>query len=85
MAGWRDVEVSQPWGSLVARARGPPAGQPCLLLHGWLDNAGTWSALAPLLPPHLHLVALELPGHGLSDHLPAGLHYHDVDHLSAIR
>jgi pimeloyl-ACP methyl ester carboxylesterase len=51
---------------VAGRVWGPPGGEPCLALHGWLDNAGTFDRLAPLLPG-LRLVALDLPGHGLSD------------------
>lgn len=49
-----------------------------LALHGWLDNAASFDALAPLLPD-VRLVALDLPGHGLSDPRPPGVHYHFVD------
>ncbi|NUS59809.1 MAG: alpha/beta hydrolase [Lysobacter sp.] len=47
---------------------------PVLALHGWLDNAASWVPLAS----HLHdidLVALDLPGHGTSPHLPPGAEY----------
>ncbi len=63
---------------LAARAWGPKNGQPVLALHGWLDNAASFDGLAPLLPG-CRIVALDLPGHGLSDWRPAGLHYHFVD------
>lgn len=53
-------------------------GIPTLALHGWLDNAATFDNLAPLLP-HLHIVAIDLPGHGLSDHFPASSNIHIID------
>ncbi|MGH8122706.1 MAG: alpha/beta fold hydrolase, partial [Rudaea sp.] len=49
-------------------------------LHGWLDNAASFDALAPLLCPHFHIVALDLPGHGRSQHRPPGAWYHFVDY-----
>ncbi|MBS0288906.1 MAG: alpha/beta hydrolase [Proteobacteria bacterium] len=45
---------------------------PTLALHGWLDNAASFDRLAPLLK-QCHLVSLDLPGHGLSDHQPPGV------------
>ena len=41
------------------------AGVPVVALHGWLDNAASFSALAPLLSNH-RIIALDLPGHGKS-------------------
>jgi len=40
-----------------------------LCLHGWLDNAASFQPLMAHLPG-ADIVALDLPGHGLSDHLP---------------
>jgi len=86
MEQWREVTFDLPWGRLAAKSWGSTAARPhCLLLHGWLDNAGTWDKVATLLTPAFHLVALDLPGHGHSAHLPPGLHYHDMEHLAAIR
>lgn len=39
-----------------------------LCLHGWLDNANSFVPLMPLLP-NIDLVAIDLPGHGFSEHL----------------
>ncbi|MGJ8692174.1 MAG: alpha/beta fold hydrolase [Thalassotalea sp.] len=54
-----------------------------LCLHGWLDNAASFELLAPYLP-HYHLVMIDLPGHGFSDHKSAGAYYHFIDWLSDI-
>lgn len=54
---------------------GNPDGEKILALHGWLDNAESFSNLAPLLS-ECHVVAVDLPGHGLSGHWPNHQHYH---------
>ena len=45
-----------------------------LALHGWLDNAATFSRLAPQLEG-VRVIAVDLAGHGLSDHRGAGADY----------
>ncbi|SON50041.1 alpha/beta fold hydrolase [Vibrio tapetis] len=42
-----------------------------VFIHGWLDNAASFIQVMRLMhtiKPNLHLVALDLPGHGLSSH-----------------
>jgi pimeloyl-ACP methyl ester carboxylesterase len=68
---------------LAAIAWGDPKAPPMLALHGWLDNAATFERLAPLLESH-YIVAVDLPGHGLSDHLPQGYHYHFIDSVEYV-
>lgn len=73
--------IALPDRSLAARAWGDPARPPVLALHGWLDNAGSFDALAPLLAEDRYVVALDLRGHGRSSHLPRGAWYHYVDYF----
>jgi len=74
----RDIELELPHLRLAAREWGDQDGEPVVALHGWLDNAASFDTLAPLLPD-LHLVAIDLPGHGRSQHRPPGVVHHFVD------
>jgi len=75
-----ELELHAPHVRLAARAWGPRDGIPVLAVHGWLDNAASFNALAPLLP-EVRLVAIDLVGHGYSDPRPPGVHYHFVDFI----
>ena len=70
--------------ALTAQIWGNADAPPLLALHGWLDNAGSFALLAPRLAERFRVIALELPGHGHSSHLPAGISYHYVDYVSAV-
>jgi pimeloyl-ACP methyl ester carboxylesterase len=59
----------------------PEVGLPVLALHGWLDNAASFDPIARHLP-RLCLCALDLPGHGLSQHRPEGGSYHFIDYVA---
>lgn len=69
-----EVRLRLPHIELAAHLYGPADGVPVIALHGWLDNAASFSRLAPLLPG-LRIVALDFAGHGHSDHRPAGGSY----------
>lgn len=69
---------------LRAQVWGDPAAPPLLALHGWLDNAASFALLAPRLATSHRVIALELPGHGHSDHPAAGSGFHYVDHVQAV-
>ncbi|QJD58070.1 alpha/beta hydrolase [Pseudomonas sp. gcc21] len=66
-----EVRFTLPSIEVAAKVWGKPDGLPVIGLHGWLDNAATFDLIAPDLDG-VYLVALDLPGHGLSGHLPAG-------------
>ena len=70
--------------SLGAQVWGEESLPPLLALHGWLDNAGSFALLAPRLASRFRVIALDLPGHGHADHLPAGSSYHYVDYVQAV-
>jgi len=77
---FEEVRLSLPHIEVAAHLYGPENGQPVIALHGWLDNAATFSRLAPLLDG-LRIVALDLPGHGHSDHRPSGAAYNIWDYV----
>ncbi|MFO1516681.1 MAG: alpha/beta hydrolase [Lysobacterales bacterium] len=76
----RELSLRLPHLELAALAWGDPALPPLLAVHGWLDNAASFTALAPQLAQHFHVVALDWPGHGRSQHRPPGSWYHYVDY-----
>lgn len=69
----REVAFEAALGRLQA-LRNDGRGPRVLALHGWLDNAASFLPLAPFLHA-LDLVAIDLPGHGRSAHLPPGAEY----------
>lgn len=77
------LSIATPIGTLAAKLWGPEAGRPLLALHGWLDNAASFDRLAPRLPGS-RIVALDLPGHGASDHHPPGVPYAFVDLVAEV-
>lgn len=76
---FEEIRLSLPHTEVAAHLYGPEDGRPVIALHGWLDNAATFSRLAPLLDG-VRIVALDLPGHGHSEHRPAGAAYNVWDY-----
>jgi len=70
--------------ALSAQVWGDEALPPLLALHGWLDNAGSFALLAPQLASRFRVFALDLPGHGRSDHLALGASYHYLDYVRVV-
>lgn len=64
---------------LAAHLFAPEDGLPVIALHGWLDNANSFARLAPQLKG-LRILALDLAGHGYSQHRPPGAGYALADY-----
>lgn len=77
---FEEIRLRLPHIELAAHLFGPEDGLPVIALHGWLDNAMTYARLAPKLKG-LRIVALDLAGHGHSDHRPAGGSYAIWDYV----
>lgn len=69
--------------SIPALSFGDPNKPLLLALHGWLDNAASFVALAPLLKKH-HVIAIDLPGHGLFDHTSFQVAYQVDNYMKLI-
>lgn len=52
-----------------------------LCLHGWLDNAASFQPISHYLSDY-HVIAIDLPGHGVSDHKGNDAYYHFIDWVS---
>lgn len=74
----QDITIEIPGLSISAKVWGPEDGRPVLCAHGWLDNAGSFDALAPMLEG-FRIVAFDFPGHGQSDHRAPEASYHFID------
>lgn len=73
-----ELSIQLPGLKVAALAWGPADGMPILALHGWLDNAASFAPLAPYLSS-FRIIAVDLPGHGLSNHMPKGIIFHFAD------
>ncbi|KAG9510011.1 Serine hydrolase-like protein [Fragariocoptes setiger] len=75
----KELRIPTPYGHVAAKEWGNPKGKHKILcVHGWLDNAGSFDLLLPLLlegRSDYHFVAMDHPGTGLSSHKPPGCEY----------
>ena len=72
----RELSIKTPHLTFAALEWGE--GIPVIALHGWLDNAASFTPLATQLEG-IRLIAVDLAGHGLSEHRPQGFSY-DIWH-----
>ena len=52
-----------------------------VMLHGWQDNAASFTPLFAKLAEHYHVIAIDWPGHGLSVPRAADNFYHFIDYV----
>jgi pimeloyl-ACP methyl ester carboxylesterase len=64
--------------TLRGLAFGDPQKPMILALHGWLDNAASFIPIAEYLGDY-YVIAIDITGHGLSDHRSPDCHYHLMD------
>jgi pimeloyl-ACP methyl ester carboxylesterase len=83
MSEAEDITIQIDGLELAAKDWGPRDAPPVLCLHGWLDNAASFDGIAARLPG-MRLLALDLPGHGHSQHHPAGFPYVFIDWVAVI-
>jgi pimeloyl-ACP methyl ester carboxylesterase len=81
-----EFHVDTDFGRLAGLRGGAEGAPKVLALHGWLDNAASFRPLWPHLGggDAIELVALDLPGHGASAHLPAAAEYTVVTAARAV-
>ena len=78
-----EIDIEIPFGRIAALRQGDADAPKVMALHGWLDNAASFVPLSE----HLHgidLIAIDLPGHGRSAHLPPGSDYSFVGAMNAV-
>jgi pimeloyl-ACP methyl ester carboxylesterase len=81
--GPRELRFTVNGMNFAAQEWGDSTQLPVLALHGWLDNAASFFALAPRLK-NLHIVALDMAGHGQSEHRPGQMAYTPWDDINDI-
>ncbi|MGQ3887996.1 alpha/beta fold hydrolase [Legionella sp. CNM-1927-20] len=74
-----EFKLNIPGFTIAIKTWGSKNLPPLLAIHGWLDNANSFELLAPYLAKKFYVIAIDLPGHGLSSHLCEGGYYHFID------
>ncbi|MCE0724718.1 MULTISPECIES: alpha/beta fold hydrolase [Legionella] len=80
----KTLKLTIPGFSIACTIWGNPDKPTILALHGWLDNANSFAPLASFLENDFYFIAVDLPGHGHSSHLPEGCHYHFFDGIFVV-
>ncbi|XP_018403605.1 PREDICTED: probable serine hydrolase isoform X2 [Cyphomyrmex costatus] len=54
-------------------------------MHGWQDNAASFDNIAPLIMKNTPVLAIDLPGHGLSSWIPPGFMYSELIYFLLVK
>ncbi|KAH0951305.1 hypothetical protein HN011_002114 [Eciton burchellii] len=81
----KEIDIPVPWGKVAGKLWGSQDKQPILAMHGWQDNAASFDNLAPFLLKNTPILAIDLPGHGLSSWLPPGFMYNEIVYFLLIK
>ncbi|KYM86194.1 putative serine hydrolase [Atta colombica] len=81
----KEIEIPVPWGKVAGKLWGSQNKQPILALHGWQDNAASFDNIAPFIMKNVPVLAIDLPGHGLSSWLPPGFMYSELIYFLLIK
>jgi len=73
--------ISTPRLTLAGLKNDKQDGSPIIAIHGWLDNASSFIPLSKEMDINRPFYALELPGHGLSEHRSDASTYHLIENI----
>ncbi|RWS01100.1 putative serine hydrolase-like protein [Dinothrombium tinctorium] len=84
---WIETKIPIQYGYISAKVWGMKTANSIdvVAIHGFLDNCGSFDRLIPLLNEDYYVVAIDLPGHGLSSKLPEGIPYTDPTWIIALQ
>lgn len=86
MTTTKEIQFETRFGQLSGLQWGTGNPRKIIAFHGWLDNAASFSHLAPLLAKAgFEVNAIDFPGHGHSDHRAPGHNYGFVDYVIDIQ
>lgn len=80
-----EVKIPVPWGHVAGKWWNKNEGEPIIALHGWLDNANSFDTLIPNMKSKFPVLALDIPGHGMSSHFPKGVPYHRMSSITVLK
>ena len=81
----KEFELKLPGNGLTIRGQrwGREGKAKVLCLHGWLDNSASFQPMMPYIDD-MEMIAIDLPGHGKSDHFPGSQAYQMFDYVKSV-